>query len=291
VQPTRGCVQSPPRPSPWGLAWALPAYAILLLFRVSDSRLVEAVVVVGASAGIYVALVRLNERRSVGELRGGMLAVGEAGLGVAMGLAVFAVVVGVTVLTGVLSLMGIVGWRDFSIALAGMATLIAGSVFEELLYRGIVLRYAELWLGSWVALALSSLLFAAGHFLGGPQPPEVFIEHAAVGVLCGAAYLLTRRLWMPFGIHVGLNIGVSLAFGSDALAHVAILTATGDQTWVSVWRTAAALVLAGILVVVARRRGRMVKANQAWRVQCGKGVLIVPTARAARSVLEDQPPR
>ena len=46
--------------------------------------------------------------------------------------------------------------------------LVAVVVFEELLYRGIILRYAELWLGSWLALGLSSLLFALAHFWAGP---------------------------------------------------------------------------------------------------------------------------
>jgi hypothetical protein len=146
--------------------------------------------------------------------------------------------------------------------------LIAVVVFEELLYRGVILRYAELWLGSWLALGLSSLLFALAHFWGGPQSAEAFTERLAVGVLLGSGYLLTRRLWLPMGIHLGLNLGSALVFGWEGvMSQVPLLTVHGSLVWVPLARAAIAFAMACVLLVIALKRGRVVKPARAWQIQ------------------------
>ena len=61
-------------------------------------------------------------------------------------------------------------------------------VFEELLYRGLILGYLLRLLPPWLALAVSALLFAAGH-------PSWFFSGLS-GVAYGLLYLRYRNLWL-----------------------------------------------------------------------------------------------
>jgi membrane protease YdiL (CAAX protease family) len=57
-----------------------------------------------------------------------------------------------------------------------------------------------------VALVLTSALFGAGH-LANPHASWIAAVGIAVeaGVMLGAAYMLTRSLWLPMGIHAAWN--------------------------------------------------------------------------------------
>ncbi|MBF5043073.1 CPBP family intramembrane metalloprotease [Aggregicoccus sp. 17bor-14] len=77
---------------------------------------------------------------------------------------------------------------------------------EELMVRGIIFRLLEQWLGSTVALLVSSALFGAGHLM---NPDATVYSSVAIaveaGLLLGAAYMLTRSLWFAVGIHWAWN--------------------------------------------------------------------------------------
>lgn len=90
---------------------------------------------------------------------------------------------------------------------------LSSGFFEELLFRGVLFRIVEESLGSWIALAVSSLLFGFVHLLNpaGTVLGAVFISVEA-GVLLGAAYMLTRRLWMSMGFHMAWNYTQSGVF-------------------------------------------------------------------------------
>jgi hypothetical protein len=63
---------------------------------------------------------------------------------------------------------------------------------------------------------VASALFAAAH-LGNPNAGGVlswaFFNTIAIGVLLAVAYLRTRTLWFPFGIHFGWNFALGFVFG------------------------------------------------------------------------------
>jgi hypothetical protein len=94
-----------------------------------------------------------------------------------------------------------------------MTSLMAG-VFEELLVRAVVFRIAEEWLGSWLALAISALLFGLVHLA---NPGADVLSSLAValeaGILLAAAYMVTRRVWFAIGIHIAWNFTQSGIFG------------------------------------------------------------------------------
>lgn len=90
-----------------------------------------------------------------------------------------------------------------------------GSAFgEEVVMRGILLRVLLGKLGTTAALAITSLMFGLLH-LGNPHSSLLGAVGIAIqaGLLFGAAYLLTRRLWLAIGIHAAWNFTQTAIFG------------------------------------------------------------------------------
>ena len=150
----------------------------------------------------YSAYVRIIERRAVTELsRAGSGR--EMVLGLALGALLFSATIGILAAVGVYQLTGKNGWL---IMLASVPGFILGGVLEEVLFRGIVFRILEQWLGSWVALLISAVIFGAVHLL---NPGATLLNAAAIsveaGMLLAAAYMLTRRLWLCMGTHFAWN--------------------------------------------------------------------------------------
>ena len=95
------------------------------------------------------------------------------------------------------------------------------AVFQEVAVRGCIFQTLERCYGSGVALVASSLFFGLLH-LGSPVeglttgewlvgPLFLSLE---TGLLFSAAYLLTRRLWLPIGLHWGWNFFETSMYGT-----------------------------------------------------------------------------
>ena len=126
------------------------------------------------------------------------------GMGLAAGLIVFSLAVAVAALIGVYRITGEGDASDLLPALLGPA--IFAAVSEELVFRGILFRWIEEFGGSWMALFLTSAFFGAAHlFNPHASPVAAFGIAFEAGVMLGAAYMLTRSLWLPMGIHAAWN--------------------------------------------------------------------------------------
>jgi len=125
-------------------------------------------------------------------------------IGLVAGFAVFSVAVGVAAVIGVYHVNG---RGDLSQLLPALiASALFPAVNEELLFRGILFRWLEEWGGSWVALLLTSALFGCAHLLNPNASPIAAVGIAfEAGVMLGAAYMLTRSLWLPMGLHAAWN--------------------------------------------------------------------------------------
>jgi membrane protease YdiL (CAAX protease family) len=125
-------------------------------------------------------------------------------LGIAAGFVVFSLAVAAAAALGVYRIKGAGDLSDLMPALISSAMFPA--VSEELLFRGILFRWLEDFGGSWVALLLTSAFFGASHLLN-PHATAVAAIGIAfeAGVMLGAAYMLTRSLWLPMGIHAAWN--------------------------------------------------------------------------------------
>lgn len=126
------------------------------------------------------------------------------GLGLAGGLLVFSAAVAVAALLGVYR---ITGPGDLSGLLPALiASALFPAVSEELVFRGILFRWIEEFGGSWAALLLTSAFFGAAHLMNPNASPIAAVGIAfEAGVMLGAAYMLTRSLWLPMGLHAAWN--------------------------------------------------------------------------------------
>ncbi|CAL9610139.1 hypothetical protein SUDANB121_05633 [Nocardiopsis dassonvillei] len=160
---------------------------------------------------VYVAAVRLTERRRVTELPPRALLPGLAG-GTLLGVLLFAAVIAVIAVFGEYRITGR-GPADGVVALVGLMCTVA--VMEELLFRGVLLRLLDELAGPWTALGVSAVLFGAMHMA---NPGATLWTGTAItveaGLMLGAAYLLTRSLWLPIGLHLGWNFAASGIFGT-----------------------------------------------------------------------------
>jgi membrane protease YdiL (CAAX protease family) len=126
------------------------------------------------------------------------------GIGLAAGFLVFSMAVAAAALLGVYRIVGVGDASDLLPALIGPALFAA--VSEELVFRGILFRWIEEFGGSWMALLLTSAFFGAAHLANPNASPVAAIGIAVeAGVMLGAAYMLTRSLWLPMGIHAAWN--------------------------------------------------------------------------------------
>lgn len=182
---------------------------------------------------LFALYTRGIERRAVAELSPHH-APREIIVGFIAGALCMAVVIGVLTACGSYHVTGraaaAVLWESL------VSSLVTG-VFEELLFRGVLFRLIEDSWGSYVALAISSLFFGAAHLF---NPNATVLSAVAImveaGVFLGAAYMLTRRLWLPIGIHAGWNFTEGGVFGaaeSGSAPHGWLQSTTSGPAWLS----------------------------------------------------------
>ncbi len=125
-------------------------------------------------------------------------------IGLGSGLAIFSLAVAVAAALGVYRVSGEGDLRGLLPAL--IASALFPAVSEELLFRGILFRWIEDFGGSWLALLVTSALFGCAHLLN-PHASAIAAVGIAfeAGAMLGAAYMLTRSLWMPMGLHAAWN--------------------------------------------------------------------------------------
>ncbi|MEO3874538.1 type II CAAX endopeptidase family protein [Nonomuraea sp. B12E4] len=118
-----------------------------------------------------------------------------------------------------------VSWGSFggSLGTAGMMASVA--VAEEALFRGVLFRIMEERTGTVIALVVSTLLFGATHLVNVNATLWGALSIALTGgFMMTAAYITTRSLWLPIGLHFAWNFthagifGVMLS-GSDTPPH------------------------------------------------------------------------
>lgn len=88
-----------------------------------------------------------------------------------------------------------------------------GAFIEELLFRLILFRLFEKLAGTWYGLITIGLIFGALHY---PNPNATLWSAAAIMIsdlLLIGAFVLTRRLWLVWGIHFGWNYIQNSVFG------------------------------------------------------------------------------
>ena len=123
----------------------------------------------------------------------------------------------------VLNLAGYVQWQVNSISamdfMTSLSIMLSVVIAEELLFRGFIFQRLIESFGNWPAQLLMGALFLLTH-LGNPGMSGAIKIFASINffiasILFGIAYIKTRSLAMPFGIHFMANVmqGNILGFG------------------------------------------------------------------------------
>jgi len=122
-----------------------------------------------------------------------------------------------TATIGLISLFGfyhVSGFNPWTVLLPALSLSIVSGVVEEVLVRGILFRIMEEALGTWLALAISALLFGWMHI---SNPNATLWSALAIaieaGIMLAAAFIFTRRLWLAIGIHFAWNFVQGGIFG------------------------------------------------------------------------------
>ena len=109
--------------------------------------------------------------------------------------------------------------------LFGLLLMLFISAAEEYLFRGIILRRLGRKMNAWLALFISSVLFAAVHLTNPYITPLAIVNIFLGGLVFGIAYMLTRSLAYVIFFHFGWNFvqGQILRFAVSGLPFESLL--------------------------------------------------------------------
>ncbi len=105
-------------------------------------------------------------------------------------------------------------------------TFLLAALYEEILFRGYVLQTIEKASNTITAVLLSSVLFGLAHMGNFNDNVPIYTQVAScmalsldAGILFCAAFLVTRRLWLPLGLHAFWNVFEGPVFGTPVSAN------------------------------------------------------------------------
>lgn len=145
----------------------------------------------------------------------------------------------------ILNLAGYVQWQvnntfllDF---MAGILVMLSVVIAEELLFRGFIFQRLIESFGTWPAQLLIGSLFLLTHLgnpgMAGSVKVLASINIFIASILFGIAYIKTRSLAMPIGIHFMANVmqGNILGFGVSGEKENSLLIPISDTapTWIT----------------------------------------------------------
>ena len=108
-----------------------------------------------------------------------------------------------------------VDWPATAASMIGSAVMLFCAAFaEEAMFRGYALQTLARAQLAWLGVLLTLALFGAAH-LTNPNvvPGFTFTNTALAGLWLAIAYLRTRSLWLPLGVHWAWNWALGLFFG------------------------------------------------------------------------------
>jgi hypothetical protein len=128
----------------------------------------------------------------------------DLGIGFGGGFVLFSLIVGIAAVADVYNIVG--EGSTATLLMTVVTVAVVPGIIEEILFRGILFRFLEQFGGSWFALFLTSALFGLSHIVNpNASTFSSFAIAVEAGVLLGGAYMLTRSLWAPIGLHAAWN--------------------------------------------------------------------------------------
>ncbi len=192
------------------MAWlALAGFGWLFLSATDNPILAATVTSLLAALLVNWLCGRIYEGRGLTELGLGLsrASLRNALLGLAGGAGAAVLVLLPPLLTGAASLR----WAPENEWTPGMSLftailLLIGSAGEEILMRGYAFQVLLRSVGAWATIVPVGVLFALMHAGNPAASPLGLANTAGFGVLFGYAFLRSRDIWLPIGLHFGWNL-------------------------------------------------------------------------------------
>jgi membrane protease YdiL (CAAX protease family) len=171
---------------------------ILIIFKY-----IEAIIFFVLFVTAYRFYVKLVERRKAPELSFSSW-FSEFGLGFLISAGLVMVIVAISYFPGYLNFVGLATNKRVALDLAVKFAM--GAFIEELLFRLIIFKLTEELLGTWIAFVIQAVFFGFAHQANENATVLTSISLIIVGgFFYTAAFMYTRRIWLPFGIHMAWN--------------------------------------------------------------------------------------
>lgn len=176
------------------------------------SELITSIASAAASLITYYYLYRIYEKRAITEL-----SVKNFGKNFGIGLLVgFGLLSASILIMYILGYYGIESVNPIYLVIPTLGMAISSGITEEILLRGVLFRIIEEKLGSYIALAITALIFGLIHIW---NPNSSLYASLCIafeaGILLAAAYILTKNLWFPIGIHFMWNFTQGGIWGAN----------------------------------------------------------------------------
>jgi uncharacterized protein len=166
----------------------------------------------------------------------------------------------------------VTGWGSVAGAVGLFGFMAAAAVTEEVIFRGVIFRIVEGWIGTWAALTLTALVFGLMHLVNKDATlwGAIAIALSGGGILV-SSYAATRTLWLPIGLHFGWNFaqggifstavsgsGQSKGLLESVTSGPTLLTGGAFGPEASVYTVVAGVLVTAVFMAIARRRGHVV---------------------------------
>lgn len=151
---------------------------------------------------------------------------------------------------------GTAGWAGVGVA---FWMFVGVAFFEELAFRGYLFQRLVGGAGPWIAQGVLAVFFALGHWgnpgMQGATKVWATLNIGLAAIMLGLAYLRTRSLALPLGLHLGWNWarGTLLGFGVSGNAEAGLLRPVfhGRPEWLTGGAFGLEASLPSVLVLIA----------------------------------------
>ncbi|MBL1173590.1 lysostaphin resistance A-like protein [Pantanalinema sp. GBBB05] len=241
--------------------------------------LIGGVLIVANLLLVYFSWGHFVERRRISELALPPLG-REIGIGLLLGFGLMTTCVLIAIAFGVYRIEGL-NWQNLVAGVTGFVLLVP--ISEELIFRGVVFRILEGVFGGWLALALSSVVFGLIHMGNeGESLAGIAGIVCVYGPMLAAPYMLTRHMWVGFGLHAAWNYTMGKVYsvnisGAEAeglfkasLTGPELLTGGSAGMEGSLIGIVVGITFTVVTLILAVRRGTIVPPS--WKHKAGSGV-------------------
>ena len=258
-----------------------------LLGETPDALLVQQAIQAAAAVITLLFVGMVIERRQVNDIG---LRFRGAGRDLFLGF-----VIGAGLMIAVVGVLALAGWYQLASRgatpgggtavrlLLALVLFFLVAVSEEIIFRGLLFRILEEGLGSWLALGVSGLIFGLVHIW---NPNGTLIGGIGIavdaGVQLGAAYMLTRSLYLAIGIHWAWNFFEGPIFGTPVSGQAFPVLLHGSLRGPELWTGGAFGPEAGLVGILISGAGGL--ALLVWAVR--RGQVLPPWWKRQRAVTE-----